>query len=58
MTPDVRAKALADLRSFGVTTMVAGPSPGQPAIVDFLTEVEGRPPVDDGGVKIWWTVSP
>jgi hypothetical protein len=58
VTPDVRAMALADLKSFGVTTIVSGPSPGQPAIVEFLTEVEGRQPVDDGGVKVWWTVSP
>jgi hypothetical protein len=58
MTPDVRAMALADIRSFGVTTIAAGPSPGQPAIVEFLTEVVGAPPVDDGGVEVWWTVSP
>jgi hypothetical protein len=58
VTPDVRAMALADMTSFGVTTIVAGPSPGQPAIVEFMTEVEGRAPVDDGGVKIWSTVSP
>jgi hypothetical protein len=58
MTPDVRTKALADLNSFGVTTIVSGPSPGQPAIVEFLTAVVGAPPVDDGGVKVWWTISP
>jgi hypothetical protein len=58
VTPDVRAMALADLKSFGVTTIVSGPSPGQAAIVEFLAEVEGQPPVDDGGVKVWWTVSP
>jgi hypothetical protein len=37
---------------------VAGPSRGQGAIVDFLTQLEGRPPSDDGGVKVWWTLSP
>jgi hypothetical protein len=58
MTPDARARALADLKSFGITTIVSGPSPGQPAIVEFLTAVVGAPPVDDGGVKVWWTVSP
>jgi hypothetical protein len=57
-TPDVRTKALAGIKSFGVTTIVAGPSPGQGAIVDFLTQLEGRPPLDDGGVKVWWTLSP
>lgn len=58
VTPDVRAMALADIKSFGVTTIVAGPSDGQAAIVRFLTEVEGQGPVDDSGAKVWWTVSP
>jgi hypothetical protein len=58
VTPAVRSTALADINAFGVITIVAGPSPGQSAIVEFLTEVEGRGPVDDGGVKVWWTVSP
>jgi hypothetical protein len=58
VTPDVRTRALADIKSFGVTTIVAGPSPGQGAIVDFLTQLEGGPPSDDGGVKVWWTLSP
>jgi hypothetical protein len=57
VTPDLLAQALADLKSFGVTTIVAGPSPGQPAIVEFLTQIAGRPPVEDGGVEVWWTVS-
>jgi hypothetical protein len=57
-TADMRGKALADIKSFGVTTIVAGPSRGQGAIVDFLTQVEGRPPTDDAGVKVWWNVSP
>ena len=54
LTSDVRTRALADLGAFGVTTIVAGPSPGQAAIVDFLTRVLGEAPVDDGGVKVWW----
>jgi hypothetical protein len=58
VTPDVQAMALADIKSFGVTTIVAGPSAGQAAIIEFLTAVEGQGPVDDGGVKVWWTVSP
>jgi hypothetical protein len=57
VTPDVLAQVLADLKSFGATTIVAGPSPGRPAIVEFLTQVEGRPPIEDGGVEVWWTVS-
>jgi len=57
MTPDVGARALADLERFGVTTIVAGPSPGHAAIVDFLTQIEANPPVTDQGVDIWWRVS-
>ncbi len=57
VTPEVRAMALADLKAFGVTTIVAGPSPGHEAIVNFLSEVEGAPPVEDGGVTVWWQVS-
>jgi hypothetical protein len=57
MTPDVRARALADLDGFGVTTIVAGPSRGHAAIVDFLTQIEANPPVADQGVEVWWRVS-
>jgi hypothetical protein len=57
MTPDVRARALADLEMFGVTSIVAGPSPGHAAIVDFLTQIEANPPVADQGVEVWWRVS-
>ena len=57
VTPGVRAMALADLKSAGVSSIVAGPSPGQAAIVVFLTQVEGGAPADDGGVKVWWQVS-
>ena len=58
VTPEVRAMALADLRAFGVTTIVAGPSPGHGAIVSFLTEVAGGAPADDGGVQVWWHFTP
>jgi hypothetical protein len=57
MTSDVRARAVADLEAFGVTTIVAGPSPGHAAIVDFLTQLEANAPVADGGVDVWWRVS-
>jgi hypothetical protein len=57
VTPDIRTQALADLKAFGVTTIVAGPSPGQGAIVSFLTQVEGQAPVEVGGVKVWWQIS-
>jgi hypothetical protein len=58
VTPEIRAMALADLKDFAVTTIVAGPSPGHQAIVGFLTEIAGQAPVDDGGVQVWWQFSP
>jgi hypothetical protein len=57
-TPGALDNARADLKSFSVTTIVAGPSPGQAAIVEFLTQVVGSPPAGDGGVEVWWTVTP
>jgi hypothetical protein len=54
VTPDVRRMFVADLKLHGITTIVAGPSPGQAAIVDFLTQLEGTQPADDGGVQVWW----
>jgi hypothetical protein len=55
VTPDVRARFVADLKMSGITGgIVVGPSPGQAAIVSFLTAIEGSPPTEDGGVKVWW----
>jgi hypothetical protein len=54
VTDDVRARFVADLKQHAVTTIVAGPSSRQAAIVEFLTAIEGEPPADDGGVKVWW----
>ena len=53
VTPEVRAMTAADLQTFQVTTIVAGPSPGQQAIVAFWTEFEGTAPIVDGGVDVW-----
>lgn len=54
ITPEVRANFLNDLQSHDITAIVAGPSPGQAAIVEFLTQAEGEPPAEEGGVRIWW----
>jgi hypothetical protein len=55
VTPDVRARFVADLKMSGITGgMVVGPSPGETAIVSFLTAIEGSPPTEDGGVNVWW----
>lgn len=50
------AKARADLAALGVQAVVAGPSPGRAEIVRFLTSVVGAPPMETGGVDIWWSV--
>jgi hypothetical protein len=55
-TPEVLGMFRADLAAHDITAIVAGPSKGQAAIVEFLAEVEGSPPADDGGVKVWWQV--
>jgi hypothetical protein len=51
-----RARALHELSAAGVTTIVAGPSPGQDRIVEYLTSLLGRPPVRTQGVDVWWDV--
>jgi hypothetical protein len=51
-----RARALHELATLGVTTVVAGPSPGQDRIVEYLTSVLGRPPARTQGVDVWWDV--
>jgi hypothetical protein len=53
-TREVIDQFKADLEAHGIKAIVAGPSKGQSAIVEFLSEVEGSPPADDGGVKVWW----
>jgi len=57
VTPEVRTLFVADLQAHGITAIVAGPSKGRAAIVDFLTQVEGSPPDDSGGVKVWWQLN-
>ena len=52
-----RARALDDLSAAGVTTVVAGPSPGHDRIVQYLTALLGRPPAQSGGVDVWWDVT-
>ncbi|TMD34440.1 MAG: hypothetical protein E6I95_05975 [Chloroflexi bacterium] len=55
VTPEVRARFVADLKRSGVSGgIVVGPSPGRSAIVAFLTQIEGSPPIEDGGVEVWW----
>lgn len=55
---DDRRRALDDLSAVGVTTVVAGPSPGHDQIVQYLTALLGRPPAQSGGVDVWRDVTP
>jgi hypothetical protein len=54
VSPSERDQALRDLAGFRVATIVVGPSPGQDAIVTYLTAVLGGPPALSGGVDVWW----
>ena len=58
VSPSERDQALRDLAGFRVTTIVAGPSPGQDAIVAYLTSVLGVPPQQTEGVDVWWHLQP
>lgn len=53
-SPGDRSRLLAELRELGVTAVVAGPSPGQVQIVDYLASVLERPPEALQGVDVWW----
>src|SRR5260370_11741820 len=53
LTPDVHDRLVADLKRSGATGIVVGPSPGRAAIIDLLTQIEGSPPTEDGGVYVW-----
>ncbi|HEV2035595.1 MAG TPA: hypothetical protein VGU71_15620 [Candidatus Dormibacteraeota bacterium] len=54
VSPSERAEALRDLAAFGVGTIVVGPSRGRDAIVSYLMAVLGSPPMETGGVDVWW----
>jgi len=53
-----RLQALHELSALGVSSIVAGPSPGHDQIVQYLTALLGRPPAQSGGVDVWWDVTP
>jgi hypothetical protein len=57
MTQLEQQLAIRDLSDLAVQSIVAGPSPGRDAIVRYLTDVLGAPPVQTGGVYVWWRLS-
>ena len=56
IAPALRATYEAELREEGVTSIVAGPSPGQARVVGFVTELVGEPGVSTGGVVVWYSL--
>jgi hypothetical protein len=56
LSADSRDRALQSLAAMHVGTVVAGPSPGQDRVVQFLTALLGGPPVEVDGVYVWWQV--
>ena len=48
----------ADLARWQVQTVIAGPMPHRDLMLRFLTDLLGRPPLDDQGVAVWWNVRP
>jgi len=57
LSASVRATYLGDLRAHDVTTVIAGPSPGQAQVVQLITELLGRPGTSSGGVVVWTGVA-
>ena len=56
-----RAELVGDLVRWQVGTVIVGPMEPpatQAAMVQFLTDLLGRPPVGTGGVWVWWDVRP
>jgi hypothetical protein len=58
LTPENRMAASTDIRSHDIRTIISGPSGGQSLEVPWLTDLLHRPPVESGGVLVWWNVNP
>ena len=57
ITQQERELAVRDLSYFQAKAIVVGPSPGQGAIVRYLTAVLGSAPIETEGVYVWWRLS-
>ncbi len=53
LPPRYRQQLLEELNHWRVETVVVGPMDNQPAMVDFMTRLLGRPPMPTGGVYLW-----
>jgi hypothetical protein len=56
LTATQRASYLADLQAHDVTTVIAGPAPGQAQVEELMTELLGRSGTSTGGVVVWYRV--
>jgi len=61
LVPELRQQLVADLLRWQVGTVVVGPMdspPTEATMVQFFTELLGRPPEQVAGVWVWWNVRP
>jgi hypothetical protein len=56
ISASLRETYCGDMRAHDVTTVIAGPSPGQAQVVRFMTELLRRPGTSTGGVVVWYDV--
>jgi len=56
LPPSYRSQLLDELRKWEVRAIIVGPMDNQDVMVDFMTRLLGRPPVETGGVFVWWAV--
>ena len=58
LTPTLRRHARDDLAYWGARTVVLGPAPYEPVLLDFVTTLLHRAPERTGGVWVWRGVDP
>jgi hypothetical protein len=54
MTSETRLAYAHDLKSWQVQTVIVGPMANQDQMVRFFTDLFGRPPIEQGGVLVWF----
>jgi hypothetical protein len=54
MTSETRLAYAHDLKSWQVQTVIVGPMANQDQMVRFFSDLFGRPPIEDGGVFVWF----
>ena len=54
MTSDARLRYAHDLQAWQVQTVIVGPMANQDQMVRFFSDILGRPPIEEGGVYVWF----